>query len=82
MGNGDLQLNKYRFIDTQVMEDWKQPLFLLPISFKDAIHVAKAAKQKYGSWFSSRNPNSNTVSDFYSRNDKFYYLRWQERVTE
>jgi hypothetical protein len=62
MCHGDLQLNKYRFIDTQVMEDWKQPLFLLPISFKDAIHVANAAKRKYKAWFSSREVNSDTVS--------------------
>ncbi len=36
MGDKDLKLNMYRFIDTQVMEEWKQPLFLLPVSFKDA----------------------------------------------
>ena len=62
MGDNDLQLNRYRFIDTQVMEGWQQPLFLLPVSFKDAIQVASAAKQKYAGWFNSRNPNDGEVS--------------------
>jgi hypothetical protein len=36
MGDKNLKLNMYRFIDSQVMEEWNQPLFLLPVSFKDA----------------------------------------------
>lgn len=39
----DLKLNKYRFIDTQVLEEMSLPLFLLPVSFTDALYALKEA---------------------------------------
>ena len=71
----DLKLNKYRFIDTQVLEEMDLPLFLLPVSYDDALYALKEADLCYRKWFSVRDGGGN-VSDLYSRDDRKYYLRW------
>ena len=77
----DLKLNKYRFIDTQVLEEMDLPLFLLPVKYDDALYALKEAESCYRKWFSARDDNGN-VSDLYSRDDTKYYLRWSETTEQ
>ena len=73
----DLQFNQYRFIDTQVLEDMDQPLFLVPFSYNDSFLAIKDAKECYRKWFPLRN-NAGFISNTYSRNDEKYFLKWHE----